>query len=127
MLKDSKIFSSFSADDLEKEKQFYGDTLELDVQEEKGMGLNIRLANGGSVFIYPKENHEPATFTVLNFIVNDIDEAVDALVSKGVQFERYEGFEHDKKRICRSDDPSKGPSIAWFKDPCGNILSILQE
>lgn len=127
MFKDSKTFSSFSTNDLEKAKKFYSDVLGLDVVEMKDMGLlQLRLAGGGSVMIYPKENHTPATFTVLNFPVSDIDKAVDELTGKGVQFERYEGFEQDEKGIARGGE-DRGPSIAWFKDPAGNILAVLEE
>ena len=89
-------------------------------------GLQLDFGSGTDVFIYPKDNHEPASFTVLNFAVADIDEAVDELIEKGVKFERYEGFEQDDKGIARSVSPDDGPSIAWFKDPAGNILSVLQ-
>jgi len=89
------------------------------------MGLDLHLANGTHVFLYPKDNHEPATYTVLNFPVDDIDAVVDALIEKGVSFEKYDGFEQDEKGIARSNDPAQGPSIAWFKDPFGNILSVL--
>lgn len=127
MLKDSQAFSGFSVDDLEKAKQFYGETLGLDIKEQPGMGLNINLATGGSVFVYPKDNHQPATFTILNFPVGDIDAAVDELASKGVKFEQYKGeLQTDEKGIARSEAPEDGPSIAWFKDPAGNILSVLQ-
>ena len=123
MFKDSKAFSGFSSNDIPASKTFYGETLGLDVSEEMG-GLGLHLAGGGELFIYPKENHEPATFTVLNFPVDDIDAAVDGLTAAGVAFERYEGFDQDEKAIARSD--GEGPSIAWFKDPAGNILSVLE-
>lgn len=126
MLEKSESFSSFSVDDLGKAKAFYSGTLGLDVTEQPQMGLELALA-GGRVFIYPKQDHQPATFTVLNFAVDDIDAAVDALVARGVRFERYEGFEQDEKGIARSDSPEQGPNIAWFKDPAGNILSVLDE
>lgn len=126
MFKDSKAFSGFSVDDLAKAKTFYGETLGLSVIEQPGMGLSLQLGSGAEVFVYPKPNHQPATFTVLNFPVDDIDKAVDDLAAKGVQFEHYEGqMQTDEKGICRSTDPAKGPSIAWFKDPAGNILSVL--
>ncbi len=120
MLKDSKAFSTFSADDIPRAKQFYGETLGLDVADEMD-GLALHLAGGGEVFVYPKEDHEPASFTVLNFPVDDIDRAVDKLAEAGVEFERYEGMELDEKGINRGE----GPTIAWFKDPAGNILSVL--
>ena len=87
-------------------------------------GLGLHLAGGGEVFIYPKENHVPATFTVLNFPVEDVDAAVDRLTAAGVAFEHYEGFDQDEKGIARVDE---GPTIAWFKDPAGNILSVIAE
>jgi predicted enzyme related to lactoylglutathione lyase len=128
MLNKNKAFSSFSVDDLEKAKKFYGETLGLNVSEEKDMGLNILFAGGGSVFIYSKPNHQPATFTVLNFIVEDIDKSVDELISRGIKFLQYTGeLQTDEKGIARSTNPKEGPSIAWFADPAGNILSILQE
>ena len=89
-------------------------------------GLGLRFPNGGRVFIYPKDDHQPATFTVLNFPVDDLDAAVDDLTAKGVTFERYEGMPHDAKGIVRSPSPDMGPDIAWFKDPAGNILSVLR-
>lgn len=120
-------FSGFSVDDIQKAKEFYGQTLGLNAKEDPVMStLNVSIENGVKVFIYPKENHEPATYTVLNFFVEKIDEAVDALVAKGVTFEKYEGFNQDDKGIARSEDPSHGPSIAWFKDPAGNILSLIE-
>ena len=122
MLKHSKAFSGFSSNEIEASKRFYGETLGLDVTEEMG-GLGLHFAGGGEVFIYPKDDHEPATFTVLNFPVEDIDGAVDRLTEAGVAFERYDGFEQDEKGIARGDE---GPAIAWFKDPAGNILSVLQ-
>ena len=122
MLKDSKAFSGFSVDDLPRAKQFYAGTLGLDVSEPMS-GLRLHLAGGGEVFIYPRENHVPASFTVLNFPVEDVDAAVDRLTAAGVTFERYEGFDQDEKGISRGGE---GPGIAWFKDPAGNILAVLQ-
>jgi catechol 2,3-dioxygenase-like lactoylglutathione lyase family enzyme len=121
MFRDSHAFSGFSTNDIAKAREFYGQTLGLEVTEENGM-LTLHLAGGGSVLIYPKDNHEAATFTVLNFPVGNIDEAVDGLTTKGVAFERYEGSGQDERGIARDD----GPSIAWFKDPAGNILSVLE-
>jgi predicted enzyme related to lactoylglutathione lyase len=121
MFKDTKVFSGFSVDDIPRAKQFYGETLGLDVSEEYGM-LQLHLAGGATVLVYPKENHTPATFTILNFPVADVDEAVDRLVAAGVAFERYDGFDQDEKGIFRGE----GPNIAWFKDPAGNILSVLE-
>ena len=125
MFKNSKAFSSYSVDDLVAAKSFYQEILGLDVEED-GMGfLSIHLTGGGEVILYPKPNHLPATFTVLNFPVDDIDKAVDELISKGVTFEQYSGeIKTDEKGICREGG---GPLIAWFRDPAGNILSVLQE
>ena len=120
MLSDSHAFSGFSSNDIATARAFYGGTLGLEVTEEHGM-LTLHLAGGGTVLIYPKENHEPATFTVLNFPVGDIDRAVDDLVAAGVRFERYDGMTQDDRGIARGN----GPDIAWFKDPAGNILSVL--
>jgi catechol 2,3-dioxygenase-like lactoylglutathione lyase family enzyme len=122
MLETNKAFSSFSVDDLQKAKAFYGNTLGLEVKESKE-GLELHPGET-AVFIYPKPNHAPATFTVLNFLVDDIDAAVDELKGKGVQFEHYDGeIKTDEKGIHRNG----GPTIAWFKDPAGNILSVLKE
>jgi catechol 2,3-dioxygenase-like lactoylglutathione lyase family enzyme len=126
MFKNSKAFSSFSVDSLEKAKTFYGETLGLDVSETSE-GLGLQLSGGGKVFLYPKPNHEPATFTVLNFPVEDIEQAVDQLTKLGVRFESYEGeMKTDEKGIFRGGDRGQGPNIAWFKDPAGNILSVLE-
>jgi len=116
-------FSGFSAADIEAERAFYADTLGVTVEDGNG-SLMLNLANGQRVFIYPKPNHEPATFTVLNFEVDDINGAVDELAGKGVRLERYDGLEQDGRGIARDGG---GPAIAWFKDPAGNILSILQQ
>jgi len=122
MFRDNHAFSSFSVSDLEQAKNFYGDKLGLEVSMTPE-GLDMRLAGGGRVFLYPKPNHEPASFTVLNFIVDDIDQAVDQLSKLGVRFEHYEGdIKTDEKGIHRN----AGPQIAWFKDPAGNILSVLK-
>ncbi|HEV8590995.1 MAG TPA: VOC family protein [Pyrinomonadaceae bacterium] len=128
-LKDSQAFSGFSVSDISKAKEFYGETLGLEVNEDKGMGILIlKLAGGNDVFVYPKDNHEPATFTILNFPVDDIDEAVDELSGTGITFEHYSELNTDEKGISRGDGGSKGPvGIAWFKDPAGNILSLIQE
>jgi catechol 2,3-dioxygenase-like lactoylglutathione lyase family enzyme len=125
MFKDSKAFSGFSSNDIPRAKQFYAETLGLNVSEEMD-GLGLHFAGGGEVFIYPKEDHEPATFTVLNFPVEDVDEAVDRLTAAGVTFERYEGFEQDEKGIVHGGE-GQGPTIAWFKDPAGNILSVIEQ
>jgi catechol 2,3-dioxygenase-like lactoylglutathione lyase family enzyme len=121
MLTHSKAFSGFSVDDIQQAKEFYGKTLGLDVSEQNGL-LRMRLGSGSEVMIYPKAGHTPATFTVLNFPVESVDETVDDLVTQGVTFERYDGISMDAKGIHRGD----GPDIAWFKDPAGNILSVLK-
>jgi catechol 2,3-dioxygenase-like lactoylglutathione lyase family enzyme len=123
MLEAANAFSGFSVDDLDRAKQFYGETLGLTVSENPA-GLELQLGGGGRVFVYPKPNHEPATFTILNFAVPNIDQAVDELTAAGVTFERYDGMEQDEKGISRGGG---GPNIAWFKDPAGNILSVLEE
>jgi len=125
MFRDNRAVSGFSSNDIAKSKDFYGGTLGLDVSEENGM-LNLHLGGGGTVLIYPKDDHVPATYTALNFMVPDIDAAVDGLASKGVTFERYEGAGQDERGIARPPDPSYGPPIAWFKDPAGNILAVIQ-
>jgi catechol 2,3-dioxygenase-like lactoylglutathione lyase family enzyme len=124
MLKNSKAFSGFSANDIAKEKEFYAGTLGLDVSEAHGI-LTLRLAGGNNVIIYPKPNHVPATFTVLNFPVDNVDLAVDELKKRGVRFEQYDlpNLKTDAKGIMRGN----GPTIAWFKDPAGNILSVIEE
>jgi catechol 2,3-dioxygenase-like lactoylglutathione lyase family enzyme len=122
MLENSKAFSGFAAPDISKVKEFYSETLGLTVTEEHGL-LTLHLAGGNNVLIYPKPDHVPATFTVLNFPVDDVALAVDELGKRGVRFEKYNGPEvkTDEKGIMRGN----GPTIAWFKDPAGNILSVL--
>ncbi|HEV8053616.1 MAG TPA: VOC family protein [Candidatus Limnocylindrales bacterium] len=122
MLKDSKAFSGFSVDDISKAKDFYGQTLGVEVRDGPMGLLELHLGGGALVIAYPKENHEPATFTILNFPVEDVERAVEELKAKGVDFEHYEGMT-DEKGISRG----QGPTIAWFKDPAGNILSVLEE
>ncbi|MET9827926.1 VOC family protein [Streptomyces sp. NPDC006385] len=129
MLGQSQAFSGFSVDDLGEARRFYGEVLGLEV-EETGQGemrmLTIKLGSGARVFVYPKERHTPATFTILNFPVDDIETAVDELGRRGVTFERYPDFDHDEKGVVRVGDG--GPAaIAWFTDPAGNVLSVLQE
>lgn len=124
MVDDSTAFSSYSVDDVNAAKAFYQDTLGLDVAEQPE-GLGLRLTTGGQVFLYPKDDHQPASFTVLNFSVDDIEATVDELTGKGVVMERYEGFDHDERGIADPGD-APGPRIAWFKDPAGNVLSVLQ-
>ncbi|MFF2523193.1 VOC family protein [Streptomyces liangshanensis] len=122
MLGTSKAFSGFAVNDTQKAKRFYEDTLGLETSEENGI-LTLKLGGGTDVLLYPKPHHTPGTFTVLNFPVDDIDAAVDALAARGVVFERYPGLEADEKGIFRGG----GPYIAWFTDPAGNILSVLQK
>ncbi|MFH8366634.1 VOC family protein [Streptomyces sp. NPDC018031] len=121
MLGESEAFSGFSVNDVPAAKKFYGGTLGLGVTDDNGM-LTLHLGGGGQVLVYPKENHTPAGFTILNFPVDDIEATVDALSARGVTFERYEGFGQDERGIARGE----GPAIAWFTDPAGNVLSVLQ-
>ena len=122
MLKTSRAFSGFSVDDLAAAKTFYGRTLGLDVTEENGQ-LRLHLGGWATVVVYAKPNHEPATYTILNFSVDHIERAVDELSAAGVRFERYDGITQDARGIHRD----QGPLIAWFTDPAGNILSVFQE
>jgi len=124
-MKYAKTFSSFSVNDLGKAKEFYSNVLGVEVTVNEMGILDLKFAGGNAVIIYPKENHEPATFTVLNFAVNDLDKAVDELTAVGVKFEQYDFGEMktDEKGIMRGN--GHGPDIAWFKDPAGNILSVL--
>lgn len=123
MLRESEAFSGFSVNDLDVAKRFYGETLGLEVAMEDA-GLALRIPGRRPVFLYPKENHEPATYTVLNFPVPDIERAVDQLTAAGITFERYGGdFKQDARGIARDE---YGPPIAWFKDPAGNILSVIE-
>ena len=124
MFKDSKAFSSFSVNDLKKAKEFYGETLGLGVTETQE-GLELQLAGGNTIFMYPKPNHTPASFTVLNFPVKKIEAAVDELVNVGLRLEHYElpELKTDKRGIASGP----GMKIAWFKDPAGNILSVIEE
>ena len=125
MFKSADAFSSFSVNDLKKAKEFYTNSLSLEVSEMPE-GLELQVPGGAKVFVYPKPNHTPATFTILNFPVDDIDKAVAELKRAGVKFEQYDlpEIKTDAKGIARGP---KGPSIAWFKDPAGNILSVLEE
>jgi catechol 2,3-dioxygenase-like lactoylglutathione lyase family enzyme len=122
MFANTKAYSGFAVDDLEKAREFYGETLGLKTSEEHGL-MTLHLAGDRPTLVYPKPNHSPADYTILNFPVDDIEETVDALVERGVRFERYDGMEQDEKGIFRA----AGPPIAWFKDPAGNVLSVLQE
>ena len=126
MFQAKMAFSGFSVNDLAKAKAFYAGTLGLKVDDE-GVGMRLHLPGGGTVFAYPKDDHQPATFTILNFVVDSIDEAVDELTNRGVQFEHYEeGPKTDEKGILRGRALQMGPDIAWFKDPAGNTLAVLQ-
>ena len=124
MLRESKAFSGFATDDLDAAEKFYGETLGLDVEVwEAGNLLALHLGGGRDTLIYNKPDFAPATYTILNFPVDDIDAVVAELTARGVTFERYDGFDQDEHGIARGD----GPEIAWFKDPAGNILSVLKE
>jgi catechol 2,3-dioxygenase-like lactoylglutathione lyase family enzyme len=125
MFKDTKVFSGFSVDDLQKAKHFYGQILGLDVSESNGL-LELHITGGTTILIYPKTNHIPATFTILNFPVDNLEQTMDKLTKIGVHFEIYrEGnVNTDEKGVCISEG---GPKIAWFKDPAGNILSVLEK
>jgi catechol 2,3-dioxygenase-like lactoylglutathione lyase family enzyme len=122
MLASSKAFSGFAVPDLQKAQEFYESTLGLKVSEENGL-LTLHLAGDRDTLVYPKPDHTPATYTILNFPVADIDEAVDQLVARGVRFLRYDEFDQDEKGIWRGEG---GPPIAWFTDPAGNIISVLE-
>jgi catechol 2,3-dioxygenase-like lactoylglutathione lyase family enzyme len=126
MLTNSPAFSGFSVNDLAIAKQFYGETLGLHVERDQ-MGLTLRLASGTHIFVYDKPDHQPASYTILNFPVDDIDQVVDELAAKGISFEHYGMPGQDEKGIARGLAAHRGPDIAWFKDPSGNILSVLQE
>jgi catechol 2,3-dioxygenase-like lactoylglutathione lyase family enzyme len=124
MFENTKAFSGFSVDDTDAAKRFYGDTLGIEVTEQNDI-LTLNIAGDRPTIVYPKPNHEPASFTILNFPVDDVEAAVDELAGRGVEFEHYEGtdVETDEKGIFRGG----GPLIAWFKDPAGNVLSVIQE
>ena len=125
MFKDTKAFNGFSVNDIAKAKEFYSKTLGLTVSEANGM-LTLHIAGGNATIIYPKNDHVPATYTMLNFPVDNIDRAVAELTGKGIRFEHYQNLT-DEKGIARGIANHQGPDIAWFKDPSGNILSVLQE
>jgi predicted enzyme related to lactoylglutathione lyase len=121
----TKAYSSFAVDDLDKAGEFYGETLGIEATPEE-MGILTLQLDGGDrpTMIYPKPDFTPATYTILNFPVDDIDKTVDELAGRGVEFLRYDAFDHDERGIVRDED---GPSIAWFTDPAGNILAVMQE
>jgi catechol 2,3-dioxygenase-like lactoylglutathione lyase family enzyme len=122
MFENTRAFSGFAVDDLAAARQFYGETLGLKTSEQYGL-MTLHLAGGRDTLVYPKPDHQPATYTILNFEVDDIDAAVDELARRGVRIERYEGLGQDDKGINRAG----GPYIAWFKDPAGNVLAVPQE
>jgi catechol 2,3-dioxygenase-like lactoylglutathione lyase family enzyme len=122
MFGDSNAFSGFAVRDLDAARTFYGETLGLEVADQPMGILSVRLGSGATVMVYPKPDHVPATYTILNFPVADVEAAVDRLVAAGVHMERYEGFDHDARGIVRDEG---GPAIGWFTDPSGNILSVL--
>jgi catechol 2,3-dioxygenase-like lactoylglutathione lyase family enzyme len=121
MLANTPAFSGFAVPDIDAARDFYANMLGLEVSEENGL-LTLKLAGDRPTLVYPKPDHAPATYTILNFQVEDIDAAVDELSGRGITFERYEGFPQDEKGVMRGN----GPDIAWFKDPAGNILSVMQ-
>jgi catechol 2,3-dioxygenase-like lactoylglutathione lyase family enzyme len=120
------VFSGFSVRDVAATERFYRDTLGLEIKSSD-MGLQLTLPGGAEVFIYPKPNHEPASFTILNLVVADIDAAVKELADRGIEFEHYPDMHQDEDGIARGKAAGMGPDIAWFKDPSGNILSVLQD
>ena len=126
MFRDNEAFSSYSVDDLDRARGFYGETLGLEVGEDPMGFLELRLAGGGRVMIYPKPDHQPATFTVLNFVVPNIEEAVDALAAAGVEMQQYDmaDIKTDERGIARGE---LGPPIAWFADPAGNVIAVIQQ
>lgn len=126
MIQIKSAFSGFSVDDQAAAKKFYAEILGLKVSEDEKMGLEIDLPGGGGVFIYEKSDHQPASYTMLNLLVDNIDKAVDDLSSQGISFERYENMQQDEKGIARGRTQGKGPDIAWLTDPAKNIIAILQ-
>ncbi len=120
MFTNTKAFSGFAVDDVDKAREFYGETLGLNTSVENDL-LTLHIAGERPTLVYPRPGHTPAEYTILNFPVEDIEAAVDELVARGVEFERYEGFDQDERGIHRV-----GPPIAWFKDPAGNVLSVIQ-
>lgn len=127
MFRDANVFSGYSVNDLEEAKTFYGEMLGIGA-DDNGMGLELQFPNGHSVFLYEKEDHEPASFTVLNFPVDDINAAVDSLVEVGIVMKRYDDMpgDQDGRGIMRGKSAGMGPDIAWFEDPAGNVLAVLE-
>ena len=121
MFNETKAFSGFAVPDIDAAREFYAETLGIEVSEENGM-LTLHLGGDRPTLVYPKPGHTPADYTILNFPVDDIDQAVEDLTARGVRFERYEGFDQDERGIMRAE----GPPIAWFKDPAGNVLSVIK-
>jgi catechol 2,3-dioxygenase-like lactoylglutathione lyase family enzyme len=129
MLAQAEAFSGFAVPDLAQAEAFYGQTLGIETElldEQNGL-LTLHLAGGRDTLIYRKPDHQPATYTILNFRVDDIDAVVDGLVERGVEFERYDDFDQDEKGIARGRAQNQGPDIAWFTDPAGNILAVMQD
>jgi catechol 2,3-dioxygenase-like lactoylglutathione lyase family enzyme len=122
MFGNTEAFSGFAVDDIERAREFYGETLGLETSIENGL-MTLQLAGGRPTLVYPKPNHTPADYTILNFKVGDVEAAVDELAARGVQLEHYPGMEQDERGIMRGG----GPFIGWFKDPAGNVLAVLQE
>jgi catechol 2,3-dioxygenase-like lactoylglutathione lyase family enzyme len=122
MFANTKAYSGIAVNDLQKAREFYGETLGIQTSEEYGL-MWLHLAGGRDTLVYEQPDANPASYTILNFEVDDIDQAVDALASRGVRFERYDNAEQDDRGVFRGE----GPYIAWFKDPSGNVLSVLQE
>lgn len=122
MLTSATAFSGFAVKDLDEARAFYGDTLELKTSEDHGL-LMLDLGGPAPTVVYPKPDHEPANFTILNFAVGDVEAAVDGLAERGITFDRYDGFDQDERGIARD---AGGPPIAWFRDPSGNILSVME-
>jgi catechol 2,3-dioxygenase-like lactoylglutathione lyase family enzyme len=124
MFKDTQAFSGFAVDDIDKARAFYGETLGIDVSQNDMGLLTLTLAGNRPTIVYPKPDFEPATYTILNFPVDDIDSVVDELIERGVAFELYDGFGQDERGVSRNE---YGPPIAWFRDPAGNILAVLED
>jgi catechol 2,3-dioxygenase-like lactoylglutathione lyase family enzyme len=122
MFTDTKAFSGFAVDDVEAARAFYSDTLGLRTSEQHGI-MTLHIAGGRDVIVYARPNHVPAQYTILNFPVDDVEQAVDDLTARGITFQRYEGFDQDEKGIMRGN----GPDIAWFTDPAGNVLSVIRD
>jgi predicted enzyme related to lactoylglutathione lyase len=122
MFANTRAFSGFAVDDIKRARDFYAETLGINTSEEHGL-LKLHIAGDRDTLVYPKPDHEPANYTILNFPVEDIDATVDELAARGVQTLRYDGFDQDERGVFRGG----GPLIAWFKDPAGNVLSVLQE